>query len=125
MSRSGSRGAPSDTACRRLEAAHVADFAKPLFRSERQNPRNVFEHVGFDDGKENELGPKLETRCFEQPPERSTSRTGLARLDPGDDRLRGTRASGQLALGETCPGPGLANQQSGIQTNRHNTMIAN
>jgi hypothetical protein len=68
MSRSGSRGAPSDTSCRRLEATQVADFAEPLLRGERQDPHNVLEHVGLDDGKGNQLGPELESRGFEESP---------------------------------------------------------
>lgn len=101
MIRSGSSGALSDTAGRCVEATRVARLAQSLLRRERQDSRDVVEHVPVGHRKRCPLGSKLGARRFEQPDERLATGPGLAPLDPGDDRLRRARATRELALAQS------------------------
>jgi hypothetical protein len=117
--RSGSSGAGSDKARRRDEATDVADLAQALLGSERQDPRDVLEHVGLDDRERDELDAKLEAGRFEEPAQRVASRLRLSRLDSGDDGLGRPRTAGELPLTQAGPRPGLTNEQPGVDPRAH------
>ena len=109
---------------RREEARDVAQLNETLLGREPENACHVVEHVRVGHRRGIGARPQLESSRDEQRCERIPARAGATELDPSDNRLRGPRALGELALAQAGAVPCGTQQDAGGITS-HIAMIAN
>src|SRR6266542_183709 len=124
ISRSGSRGATSDTSSSDDKTIYLLHLAKPVFGSQSQYPRNIVEHGAIDAPNPFEASRKSESGSSNQPLECPERRIRVTKLDSGDYGLGRSRASGELPLGEAGHLAGGGQEAIRSRGGFHTGMIA-